>query len=108
MLPICTVRQIALPVSPGYSTGSMWLQSGTWNGTFSIFIGVSVDGSLDRDEALEADVLHDRHDIHESGAFQHVDVALGRERLEHALEAAALGHDLRRRELLPQLELLVQ
>src|SRR5688500_1495872 len=42
---------------------------------------------LDRQEPLEADPLHDRHDVGEPGASQQAEVSFRREWFEHALEA---------------------
>ena len=50
--------------------------------------------SFDREEAFEADMLVDRHDVDEAGPLHHVEVALRRERLQHALQAAGLVDDL--------------
>jgi len=47
-------------------------------------------GLLDRQETLEIDPLHNRHDIDEPGPLHQVDIASGREGLKHALEASLL------------------
>src|SRR5688572_14424303 len=62
---------------------------------------------LDRQETLEADPLHDRHDVGESGPSQQAEVSFRREWFEHALEARCLVQDLIGTETILRLEVVV-
>src|SRR6186713_1069474 len=53
-----------------------------------------LDGrSLDRQKSFETHPLHDRHDVLEAGALQKLQIAVGREWLEHALETSRLAEN---------------